>query len=262
LIQAGKDLIINIIQISMGGVLAIIFLGLFKGRLEKFQTSPVKNNIFALGIIILGTLLPLDTFGILPLFAAMIAAGVGYNKAVAFLVANAFFNMTVPYTDIAFTWKYGVLRPILAIVVGSLACFILYILKKQDFEVLRKNNVSILFKEFQGGIGFIKCIGNGINLFAPYLLVGVLANTVFKNYVLNNVLDLIFKSKATSFIPNAFSSLNVTNVFFLLVLNIAVMLMNFIKLSAFIAALKIRGVLVYYACYMGVALVLSVSIFM
>lgn len=260
--DAGKDIIFNIAQVTAGFLVSVILYRVLKGRFKGVKRGIIGEMSLIFALVIIAVLFPLDTYGILPVIAVMAAVGFELNHTAAFLTANAFFNMTVPFTNIAFSWKFGIFRLVFAVFAGILAGFILSMAKGRGKGLVKDKMPLMGCFERQGAGGIIKGFGRSIDILAPYLLAGVLANCIFNGYILNNVLEIIYTNKATSVIPKAFSSLDVTNFIFLIAMNIAVMLMNFIKLSALFVLFKFRGVLVYYIYYAFLALVLSVSIFM
>jgi uncharacterized membrane protein YraQ (UPF0718 family) len=260
--DAGKAFIFNFVQIAAGFTVSVFYYKALKGRTGSFYSGIIKEMLLIVGLALAGVFIPLDTYGVLPLVTVMIAAGFKLKHATVFLIANAFFNMTIPFTDITFSWKFGIYRLLFAAAAGILAGIILSIIKVGECKFVKNNIVFADCYDIKGINNMIKGFGRSINRLVPYLLSGVLVNSIFQEYMLNNILKFIYTNNTTSFIPKSFASLNVTNIFFLIALNIAVMLMNFTKLSALFSLFKFRGVLVYYIYYLFLALILSVSVFM
>jgi predicted membrane protein len=90
--DAGKDFIFNIAQITAGFLVALLLYRVLKGRFKSGSSGIFKEMALIAALVLIAVFLPLDTYGILPIIAAMAAAGFKPNRWVAFFTANAFFN--------------------------------------------------------------------------------------------------------------------------------------------------------------------------
>ena len=98
-----------------------------------------------------------------------------------------------------------------------------------------------------------------INKLGIFLVVGIVADTLFNTYVLPGIIDAIFKS--ASFIPKYFGSLNVVNPFFILAITLVKAIFDLTRLSALISFFKPKGFIIYYAGLTAFTVLLAATAF-
>ncbi len=252
----------EVIQLAAGSIISIpvykvcIYL---KGRSGKFF---FREEIVIIISAMIGMLLPINIYGILPIAAALLAADFSFAEVVPMLVANTLFNMSVPYTDPMFIWRTGINRVVLACLAGVFGGILLRRFKEPDL-LLRLDRVVILEKErdIHQWSKALELIRSNMIEAGAFLLVGVCLNEIFYGYILWPVLQYIYTSPNTAFIPGYFAQLDVVNPFFLQAMNIVHMLMNLVALSGLFVLMKLKGVSLYIGYYVLLAILLGTSAF-
>ena len=234
------------------------------GRKRNIKTNEkLLSDLLMIGTFsIFGMILPLNTYGLIPIFIALIFIGFKLYSLLPLFISNAVFNMLVPYTDVSFVWRIGIRRVIFAFIVANLAGIILRKFENKSYGLLRADIIAKLAKKPERTIDFINILRKSIVILGIYLIIGVIVDTIFHKYIWWDILDLLTKSQYTSFIPRFFAGYNVVNPFFLLVFNIVFLLMDFIKISALLTVFKLKGLFIYYLYFIIIAIILGTSAFL
>lgn len=253
--EMGETLIFSIIQLIAGCILALILYRIINKKVKPTEGKFIKDLCLAVLFIVTGMILPLGSFGIIPIMAALIITGFKPYIVLPMFISSAIFNILVSYNDISFVWRTGYRRVILAFVIGLAFVFILKISKISvrfsNFPKLENNKIN--FK------GIVAVAGDMINKLGLFLVVGIVADTLFNAYLLPGIIDAIFKS--ASFIPKFFGSLNVVNPFFLLAITLIKAMFDLTRLSALMSFFKLKGFIIYYAGFAAFTVLLAASAF-
>ncbi len=252
-------LLYNLIQILVGLVLSILLYKFGGNYLVRLNRKGYFEVIMIVFFALLGIVLPIGTFGIIPVVAVLITLKIRTTLIIPFILSNAFFNMLLPYSDISFTWHNGTKRIILAFIAGVLSGIILKIMRREKINLFRDR--AYLLKGHFSASDQLTCILNNVGIMIIYLAVGAFADTLFKSYAYEKIMSLIFSGSALGSVSTSLTSLNVTNPFSILSLKISETLMDLVKLSAFCYLLKPRGWVLYYVYYCLIAALMAVSIF-
>ncbi len=238
--EMGEALIFSIVQLIAGCILAFVLYHFLNKKVKPTEGKFIKDLCLAVLFIVIGMILPLGAFGIIPVMAALIIAGLKPYTVLPMFVSSAIFNILVSFNDISFVWRTGYRRAILAFVIGLVFVFILKISKisvrLSNFPRLENNKISLK--------GIAAITGDMINKLGVFLVVGIVADTLFNAYLLPGIIDAIFKS--ASFIPKYFGSLNVANPFFLLAMTLVKTIFDLTRMSALISFFKPKGFIIYY----------------
>lgn len=253
--EMGETLIFSIIQLIAGCILALVLYHFLNKKVKPTEGKFIKDLCLAVLFIVTGMILPLGSFGMIPVMAALIIMGLKPYIVLPMFVSNTIFNILVSFNDISFIWRTGYKRVILAFVVGLTFVFILKISKISvrlgNFPKLENDKIN--FK------GIIAIAGDMINKLGLFLVVGIVADTLFNAYLLPGIIDAIFKS--ASFIPKYFGSLNVVNPFFLLAITLIKAIFDLTRLSALISFLRPKSLMIYYAVFATFIIILAASAF-
>lgn len=253
--------VINIIQLISGCVLAVFFFRIFKSRpMCKVQSSKF-SFAFIFTFSLIGILLPLGIYGIIPLIAAMLAVGFGSHTAGALLVSNVLFNMLVPFNDPSFVWRSGYRQVLLAFAAGLGAGIILYAGKVLNSKILRQKYMPSIREHSSNIRMFLMIIDDSIKKLGVFLVFGAIAEAIFQKYLLSNIVNAFYYNSFTAAIPTFFGRHDVSNPLFLLTFTIIYMLMNMINLFALAAIFKFRGLVSYFGYYLLLAVILAIPAF-
>ncbi len=253
--EMGETLIFNIVQLIAGCILAWVLYHFLNKKVKPTEGKFVKDLCLAVLFIVIGMILPLGSFGIIPIMAALMILGFKPYIILPMFVSSTIFNILISFNDISFVWRTGYRRVILAFVIGLAFVFILKISKISvrltNFPKFEDNKIN--FK------GIASIAGDMINKLGIFLVVGIVADTLFNTYVLPGIIDAIFKS--ASFIPKYFGSLNVVNPFFILAITLVKAIFDLTRLSALISFFKPKGFIIYYAGLTAFTVLLAATAF-
>lgn len=254
------EVLTNLLQLVVSSILSLFVYIKLDGRVKLLKPGFINEMILISGVSLLGVLLPLDTFAVLPVLFVLLKAGLREYTALPVIVSNMVFNMLVPFTDPSFIWKTGYRRAIAAFLLGLAAGVLLRslsyskklsMMKKTEVEYSRQINLKSILNN----------LNQVINITGIYLLIGVLLNTIFYKFIFYNLIDLIFTSPKTAFLPLLFAGYNVVHPLFLLAINIAYSLLNITNLSAAAAVLKPKGLILYMVYFTAWPILLGFSMF-
>lgn len=259
--EIGASVVSNIAQLIIGCLLSIPLYYLAAEKMKNIKSGFISDTALIVAFSLLGALLPLGPYGVIPIFAALLAAGLKPFIALPLLIANTCFNMLIPYNDVSFTWRTGIERVIFALFAAILAGMAFRIFVGRGKGLLRLDNITAL-GEINGNLkGSFGIIARNISLAGPYLIVGVIVDTVFHKYIWWDFLNFITHNSYTDFIPGFFSRFNVTNPLFLLALTIALILLDLVRTFAYALIFRLKGLSVYYIYFAAWALLLGMSAF-
>lgn len=249
----------NIIQICIGCTLAMVLINfnkrLFLNRIKKHSQKTIFIIIFSLA----GILLPLGSYGIIPIVLALLYIDFKEFIILPMFFSNALFNMLVPYYDPSFVWRTGLLRVLIALFSGIVIGFLLKQFTAGGNNLVKKDiNLTIVYKSMLGRYLFL--FRKIIDITGKFLILGVIVNAIFHEYILFQSLSLFNSNHYLSVIPKLFSGYDVVNPFFLVTMVIVKMFLDFVKLSAVLSILNRRGIIWYLGYYLILSALLSVSI--
>jgi uncharacterized membrane protein YraQ (UPF0718 family) len=251
----------NVLQLAIGCLLSILVYRLFR-RKQPDKKIPLVTGYLLIAVFSLcGIVLPLGIYGAVPIITALLAVGFRFYMVLPLLISNVMFNMLVPFNDPAFIWKTGIRQVVFAFIAGIIAGIVLMVLKINWEEMFRFKNMPILQDKPVRLKAVFQIIDKYIKILAIYILIGVIVDIVFRSYVLQSMINVIFTNPYTSSIPGFFASHDVSNPFFLLTFRIAYMLMDFQKLSVLIAVSRPKGLIMYLGYYLTLAVILAIPAF-
>ena len=127
--EMGETLIFNIVQLIAGCILAWVLYHFLNKKVKPTEGKFVKDLCLAVLFIVIGMILPLGSFGIIPIMAALMILGFKPYIILPMFVSSTIFNILISFNDISFVWRTGYRRVILAFVIGLAFVFILKISK-------------------------------------------------------------------------------------------------------------------------------------
>lgn len=266
----------NVIQLIAGCLLATIAYSVFKGCIDDALGAPGLKRLSFKRVLIIallsltGIILPLGIYGIIPLIAALLAAGFNGYAAGALLVSNVMFNMLIPGSDPGFIWKNGYRQLIFAFIAGFAAGLLVLLASNgEGSAIASKGEGSAVRQRYMPGIRedasrpkmFVLLADDSFRKLGLLLVIGVIADTVFQRYMLGGIVNAFYSNPITEAIPTFFGSRNVSNPMFMLTFKIIYMLMNLINLFVLGAVLKIKWLIRYFGYYLLWAVVLAIPAF-
>jgi uncharacterized membrane protein YraQ (UPF0718 family) len=255
------SVILNILCIILGGIISFPFFRYFNGRFKKTEYSIGADILIIFAISTVGLVIPLGTYGIIPIVAYAYSAKCKSYKILPFIVSNYIFNMTIPFTEANFTWKTAPARIIVACLAGVFAGIIAKMFsKKTEGKFFHERLFEISPKEegLKGLLSFLKaCIETTVF----FVLFGVVLNSIFHRFIMYDTLKAVYSSPLGSTALKYMNGFNVMNPFFMMALTIANILMDITKLSALSFMLKIRGIAAYILYFLALITILASSIY-
>lgn len=249
----------SIIQIIAGTVIGTLaFQPLHKAFQNRTFELQAQVALIA-GTALLGMVIPLNTFGLIPIFIMLIKAGIKPHLAVPAMISNYLFNMLVPFSTPSFVWNTGYLRVIAAFLIGIVGGIILL------FAVEKGTVIGVNQLDFYGDTTGIRAVpesvGRAVGALGIYAVCGAIAETVFRQYVLYNATSQVFSNRSMSGLTDFFVEFNVVNPLFLLAVDFLYTIVNFIGISALLSVFKLKT-FAAFVCYIAAcALLLSCSMF-
>lgn len=260
-IKVGIALVQNMVQLVVGTLIAALIYTLLHKKVQHFKSSIGRDMILILVASLLGALLPLETYGVLPIFFVFLQMGIRPYIILPLLLSNTLFNMLIPFNDPTFVWRIGYDRLVLAIVLAALVGLIIKVMTSKK-EIFMLNKLGVELKNPIHTKTVFNRIHNNISTVGMYMIVGVILNTLFNEYVINNVTEAVFSHSNTAVITRFLGMYNIVHPLFLLGVSIIYALMNFTTLSGLLVVIKPKSTLMYYL-YCGIcALILGGSIFL
>lgn len=259
--EIGVSIASNVAQLIIGCLLSIPAYHLAAGKLKNIKSGFAGDISLIALFSLVGVVLPLGPYGVLPIFAALAATGLKPFMILPLLMANAVFNMLIPYNDVSFAWKTGMKRVVFALLAAILAGILLRRLKDRGESLLRSDNITTL-GESEGDLSKVfGKLSTTVSTAGPYLIAGVIVDVVFHKYIWWDILNFITHNSYTSFVPGFFARYNVANPFFLLAMTIAFILLDFVRTSSFTVVFRLKGLVLYYIYFAAWVLLLGISAF-
>jgi uncharacterized membrane protein YraQ (UPF0718 family) len=258
----GESVFFNLLQIGIGCVIAIILF-----RIGPIKTIGNRSNHFVdISLIIcfafIGIILPIGTYGVIPILSALILIGFKEYIVIPIVFSNALFNMLVPYNDPSFIWRTGILRVSFAFSSGIIIGLILKFLKTYGENSIKSSSLAYIESKTINPKNLISLFLKNIELLGKYLLIGITIDEIFHKYVLFQSFSLFDTNHYLALVPKFFSTYNVVNPYFLIAILIARMFLDLTKMSGIIAIFNYKGLLRYFAYYIILASLLSISAFL
>lgn len=261
IVTAGSAMLSNVFQMVLGCIMAISIYYFAARKGKKAGDHSYPEIVWMILFSFCGMLLPMGTYGVIPIVAALLAVGFRFYLVLPLVFSNTLFNMLVPYSDPSFVWVTGFRRIILALLAGIMAGIILKALRVKGENLIRERNLPLLGERPVNLAGAAYIFRESINIMGIYLVLGVIIDTLFHKIVLWKILDLFYLNSYTLAIPRFFAGFDVVNPTFLLTFNIAYMLMDLTKMSALVALMKPKGFTIYVGYYFVWALLLAIPTF-
>ena len=233
---------------------------LLSERIKTHESSLVKDLIAICCTSFFGILLPLQTYGILPIAFVFLQMGMRVYVVLPILFSNILFNTLVPYYDASFVWKNGYPRILFAFLAGiSMGIIIRFLADKKWAFQLNKMETK-LDPSFHVR-SYFKNVHHQLMFIGIFLISGVVLNVLFSHFILNVFLDAVFTSPEFSELSRTYPRLNVVNPFFLLALATFYTVINITNLSGLFALIKPKGVFIYVIFCAICTMTLCISLF-
>ena len=254
----GGVVLSNVLQIAVGSVLAVIIYKFSVGKCHIFKVRTSYSILVIVASSLLGLLLPLDTYGVIPVALMFLAVGVRYENVLPLMFSNAMFNMMVSFVDQSFSWKTGIGRIILAFIAGIVSGVVFKIFKSKN-----ENIIKIKTSSLNGGspnilLEIVRFFCENINALGLYLVAGAIINVVFHKYLLESVINIVFMNPSFSNSLSFLLIFDIANPFIQYTFNLFV---NFTTLSAFAGFLRLKAIFALVVTYSVLALLFSVLAF-
>jgi len=244
ILRAAGDLTISAgIQFLVGILLALPFY-----KLLAAHPGIVKVHYILVGpaLAVLGILLPLGPFGILPLAIALLCAGAGIEAIVPLFVSNMTFNTLMPFTEISFDGNLVWLRILAALLTGMLSFFIFRALFAHREMPVRKGVIEKFRPFFERG-GLFELFSVMINEIGLFLIAGIVLSAL-RSYYFPDAMGALFSSGGGVALRDFLLTRNAsTNPFFITSATVFNTVTGLMAPAAFLCLLKLRGVLLFYA---------------
>jgi hypothetical protein len=241
----------NAAQFAAGSIMAIAFFAAIRGKFSDSWRDGAAVIVPVALSAICGAVLPLGTFGVLPIVFVLASAGLAVPACAAFLCSNRFFNMLIPSTDPGFIWMTGYGRLILAVAAGAAAGALLAAAGSRSGHILRTRALKSADNRRPAVNTAAGLIGGLAWKAVIFLAVGAIVDVLFKGYFIREIVSFFFLNPVTGPPASSFAQLNVVNPLFLLGAWCIAVLTDFIGLAGLAAIVKPKG-LVLYAGYCAV----------
>lgn len=254
--EAGKAFLSNGVQLILGTLLAVP-LGFIKTRLQNI--SAIKAVLLVITAALIGMLIPMGPFGLLPLAIVLYAAGVQAFLIVPFLLSNSIFNLLVVFNDPWFVWSTGIRRILFAFISAVLAGVLIHLSEISDTKLISKRVTedirSDAFPEM------VKSLGKKILMLFLFMTAGVILDAFFNKFALWKIFELFYMNPQTARIPQFFSSYDVDRPFFMLLLVIFKLFTNLTAMTAMVFTFKRKGIVLFIVYYGLLALLFALFVF-
>lgn len=246
----------------MAGLILSVALYWVLCRLPRALRFSSRQELAIISITAtVGLVLPISGFAIVPIIAVLVNSGYPPFTVLPMLFSNFLFNMLVPLSDVSFTWHSGFRLVMLAFAAGISAGIVLKVVLKRNRSVVNWNAVHDISLKPYNLQGIIKSFLNSANIIMPYLLIGVIANTLFLNFAFMKIMGWVNTGPIGTIIPVIFKGYDITTPVFLLAMAILAMLMNLRNLAVLALIFKPKGIILYYIHFAAWILLLSIMNF-
>lgn len=244
------------IQLLIGIVLSFPLYRLLK----KARTFLWAHNILsALVFCLLGVLLPLGPFGVLPLAIGASMALQASTYVLPILASNATFNMLIPLNETGFRFSASMIRILSALVIGFLCYLVLRLMDKDPLRLLRKNKQDLFTSSYEKGLGNLFTVY--VNEIGLFLILAVLLNSI-RAYLVSDTMTVFLNTGIGNSFKNLLLERNASNsLFFISMSSLFNTLIDFSAPAAFLSFFRARTVLTFYIVAGVVCVVLLIPIF-
>jgi uncharacterized membrane protein YraQ (UPF0718 family) len=259
--STGISVLINTLQLILGCILSILLFYFTNNKIQISGSKLSQDIIIIVLFSFIGIILPLGTFGVIPIIIVLLIVKFKSHAVFSLLVSNIIFNMIVPFIDPGFIWKTGFLQVVLAFTAGVTIGLLLRLLKTNENIIFKIHDIGFDEKN-PFSISIVKNILNKtIIKVVPFIIVGVIINLLFQKYIFSGFFNEIFSNSKTSFIPVFLAKHDVASPTFLLAMTLFTTLMDLTKVSALLFLLKIKGLGVFFGFCLFLIIMLAVPAF-
>ncbi|MDP4091284.1 MAG: hypothetical protein Q8930_18720 [Bacillota bacterium] len=260
--DAANGTLLNLAQIILGLLISLIFLMALRKPAKNTNSSLPAGMLFIALFSLLGSLLPLGIYGLIPIVAVLFLQGIRVSSIIPLIVSSSLFNMLVPYTEVGFIWRNSIPRIIFALTAGILAGVLTRLLKGENAALFRENTLKRLTPANLKKQKLFSFITEYTNVLGPYLLLGVIADSIFRRYFFMDILRFMNTSSIFPVVGTTLLSHNATtNQFFSLAMITVTSLMDLLKWTAFCSILRFKGILRYLAYLIFLCIIMTALIF-
>jgi uncharacterized membrane protein YraQ (UPF0718 family) len=257
----GESVFLNLLQIGIGCVIAIVIYKIGWNKTIEIDTNHFIDMALIIAFSLLGIILPIGIYGIIPIVSALIFIGFKEYVVVPIVFSNSLFNTLVPYSDPSFIWKTGILRVGFAFSSGIIIGLIFKVFRSRMKNSIKSSTLTVIETQAINLRNLILLFLRNVEILGKYLLIGITIDVIFHKYILFQSFSLFDTNHYLSLIPKFFSTHDVVNPYFLITMLIARMFLDLTKMSGIIAILNNRGLFRYFAYFIVLATLLSSSAF-
>jgi hypothetical protein len=259
--QAFRNMLMDVLQLAAGCAFPFLLGFLIKKGL-KLRVEGRKNRLLAMAASSLaGMLLPVGSFGVVPVLAALWLEGMDLPLLLPLLVSNFLFSMYMPLSYAVFVWSGNIIRIVLAFVLGVLAGLVHSRNGAEAQDVFRKSTFEKLFEGHRGKKNYLLIFKDYIEIAGLYILVAAILRSALSAGVFYWLQGQFLTSGFGLAASTALAKLNVFSPFFGTTLAVLGRLVDFSALASLVFLLKFKSLGKLYAYYIAVALLLAISLF-
>ncbi|MDP4145246.1 MAG: hypothetical protein Q8936_12320 [Bacillota bacterium] len=205
--------------------------------------------------------MPLNTFGLIPIIAALVILDKGQHIAIPLVISNTLFNMTSSFMDVGFLWSQAPGRIVVAVFAGTIAGVILTKTSLRNKNIVRLPLLSKLADAEDTPMNLGTAISNSLYLIGPFIIIGSFGYTLLSNHLMEWLKTLIYGSSFGLNFVKTSARLNLFNNVFMIALSIFTTLINPLFICASLFIFKIKGIIRIYIYYGLIFILLSCSLF-
>ncbi len=259
LLEAGSSIISQIIQFTIGFVLAL-FIYYFPD--QKWDSKSKNDYIIIIATSLLGILFPLEIYGLIPIIAALSKIGFPLYTTLPLIISNTLFNTLVPFFDPSFTWRTGIPRIVMAFLAGIIAGVIAKTFRFANNGFLKRSILNPVFHKPESAVETIKSYLKSLGIIGIYLIIGVIANHFIERFDITQIIFRLAYAPQLGFLAKYFLMISTRSLFLLAMVTLNV-LINPIRLSGIFTLFGIKGISLYtgyLSCLITVLVILSLAI--
>ncbi len=253
------SVILNILQLLTGCFFLFLFIRYNDRKINRLGDFSGLFRILLCSFA--GMLLPVNTYGILPVVIGLYVYGYGLPVVIPVLISNFIFNMSVPYTEMNFVWEPNIIRIATAFLAGVLSGIILKLIKTSPRQIIREKSIHELIDKQRKLPEFIRLFISHIESMGLYIICGAIINTLFHRYLFYFLLKQLYSSQLGSNAIDVFMGFDITNSMFVAAGQIINRLMDLSALTAMFFLLKVKSILGVYIFFSIITGLLIVPIF-
>jgi len=260
-VQAIRLMLMDILQLAAGCAFPLL-AGLMLKRGVSLRVEGKRRRLLAMAASSLaGMLLPVSSFGVVSVMAALWLAGLELELALPLLVSNFLFSMYMPLSYAVFDWGGNLIRIALAFLSGMAAGLMLSHSGATAQTVFRKSVYNKLFTGHRNKTNYLAIFLDYIKMAWPYILVAAILKVAMSEGIFYMLQGKFLTSGFGLSAATEFLKLNVYSPFFGTLLAVLGQLVDFSMLASLIFLLKFKSFCKFYAYYITLALLLSISLF-